>query len=1132
MKRMNKAELEALRGSELFDQQYYLAQYPDVKMLGMDPLEHYLWVGKKMGRKPCATASKKVAVGSIGGNIKSSSTLAERRRSTSCYPSLAPAVIIPVYNAPNEVDRCLASVLTHTPRETQIIVIDDASTDPQIEELLRRYSTTSNLFVFRNPTNLGYTRTVNRGLSFAGARDVVLLNSDTRVTPNWLQRLRSCAYSDNRIATVTPLSNNAGAFSAPIAGQENELPDSPGLDACSRLIAHCSESIFPVVPTGNGFCLYIKRACLDEVGGFDSSTFPRGYGEENDFCMRAGKAGWKHVIDDRSFVYHVRSASFGSQKQALIAEGRKRLDERHPTYSREIGVFSKGSEVIRARENVGKALELARAGVIKSPKVLFVVSTQTGGTPQTNLDLMRALLGRYEPLLLRCDTKNIELSTLNDGNIEVIDRYKLSNNITAFPHVSEEYDNIILSILQKYNIELLHIRHIAWHSLNLTKICKQFGIPIVFSFHDFYTICPTIKLLDENLSYCGGRCTKSVGTCKHELWPDEGFSALKHGEIYNWQSNMSVMLSSCDAFVTTSHLAKLQIEQVYPEIIDKPFAVIPHGRDLEMQSLGRTEVSGRIRILIPGNINEAKGSAIISKIASLDTAGEFEFHILGNARHSLRASDRVILHGAYRRDEFAERVAAIKPDFGAIFSVWPETYCHTLTEMWAAGLPVAAIDLGAVGERIRNHGGGWPISSTSPEQIHETLRKIKTDEGELRQKRNEVELWQSGYGLQANTQWMSDGYDAIYTEQLLRRSTQVVTSTSAEVRPVAPEIAVVPAFWGKNGAVAGTGWVRMILPYQRFAERVGAQIKIQPPSVLPKPGSAKIAVLQRDATLLDLRQLTEWHDRWREGGGKLVYDVDDDLSNVHALEGRVKTNPSSIVEKSKWLAQTADRITVSTDPLAEIYRQLNPDVVVVPNYLDSSLWRLEKSSEVSRRVSGAAIRIGYIGTPTHDDDLLIVQSAMESIQYQFGKSVTFEVMGGFNDSTKAFGASIPLPKDNEYPEFVRWALSKANWDIGIIPLRDSSFNKSKSNLKFLEFAALDLAIVCSDVGAYRDVARHGKNCLLVDESTDAWVRAISSLIRNAALRGQLSKAARAHVSEWHTIQQNGARYDAIFEQLL
>ncbi|MEI9927193.1 MAG: glycosyltransferase [Sphingomonas sp.] len=229
------------------------------------------------------------------------------------------AVIVPIYNAADDLAECLAALARNTTRPARLLLIDDASGNSAIDALLAEWRGQPNVEVHVNEHNLGFTGAVNRGMALAGRDDVVLLNSDTMVSPGWLEGLRAAAYSGADVATATPVSNNAGAFSVPEIGVANRLPTWFDVDDQARLVRQASLSLWPTLPTGNGFCLYIRRDCLDAIGPFDEAAFPRGYGEENDFCMRAWRAGMVHVVDDRSFVFHRRGASFGGEREANYA---------------------------------------------------------------------------------------------------------------------------------------------------------------------------------------------------------------------------------------------------------------------------------------------------------------------------------------------------------------------------------------------------------------------------------------------------------------------------------------------------------------------------------------------------------------------------------------------------------------------------------------------------------------------------------------------------------------------------------------------------------------------------------------------------------------------------------------------
>lgn len=248
------------------------------------------------------------------------------------------SIVVPIFNAPALVEQCIASVTRWTSSPARLILIDDASDDTAIAPLLEKYTLRQNIAVLRNAVNLGYTRTSNRGIQAAGDDDVVLLNSDTQVGPRWLDRLRHLAYSDASIGTSTAVSDNAGAFSVPDLERFCPIPSPWTLAQTQRALLQQVASPPPQLPTGNGFCMFIKRAMLDAVGILDADAFPAGYGEENDLCQRAERAGFRHVIAGDVLVAHARSASFGDERRARLGEqGMAVLRVRYPEYERDVG---------------------------------------------------------------------------------------------------------------------------------------------------------------------------------------------------------------------------------------------------------------------------------------------------------------------------------------------------------------------------------------------------------------------------------------------------------------------------------------------------------------------------------------------------------------------------------------------------------------------------------------------------------------------------------------------------------------------------------------------------------------------------------------------------------------------------
>jgi len=249
-------------------------------------------------------------------------------------------VIIPVYKGLLQTRRCIDSVLRSaqaTPFE--VVAIDDASPDPEISRHLREMAEQGRITLLRNERNLGFVHSVNRGMALHAERDVVLLNSDTEVANDWLDRLRRCACGQPDVGTVTPFSNSATICSYPFEGWTKGVPGTLGLAALDRLFGTVNAGRTVELPTAVGFCMYIRRACLDRVGLFDADRFGRGYGEENDFCMRAAGAGWRNVLAGDVFVYHEGAVSFSEERPVLTENAGKALADLHPDYVRKVHEF-------------------------------------------------------------------------------------------------------------------------------------------------------------------------------------------------------------------------------------------------------------------------------------------------------------------------------------------------------------------------------------------------------------------------------------------------------------------------------------------------------------------------------------------------------------------------------------------------------------------------------------------------------------------------------------------------------------------------------------------------------------------------------------------------------------------------
>ncbi len=269
-------------------------------------------------------------------------------------------VIIPVYKGARETRRCLGSVLESAQRARfEVVVVDDASPDSEITAFVNELAAAGRITLVRNESNAGFVRSVNRGMAMHADRDVVLLNSDTEVANDWLDRLHASASRGPDVGTATPFSNNATICTYPFPGWTGGMPGTLGLAALDRLFASVNGGKAVELPTAVGSCMYIRRACLEAIGPFDAERFGRGYGEENDFCLRAAKAGWRHVLAGDVFIFHEGAVSFSDERSARANAAEQALLDVHPDYLRLVREFALRDPSSELRE----AVDAARAAL-------------------------------------------------------------------------------------------------------------------------------------------------------------------------------------------------------------------------------------------------------------------------------------------------------------------------------------------------------------------------------------------------------------------------------------------------------------------------------------------------------------------------------------------------------------------------------------------------------------------------------------------------------------------------------------------------------------------------------------------------------------------------------------------------
>jgi O-antigen biosynthesis protein len=336
------------------------------------------------------------------GNAIKSKKGASGRQETSIIRQQT-TVIVPVYSDYKATKLCLEALRdTLRPPNHRAIIINDASPDRRIAAYLRKLESDGSVEVLINAHNLGFSGSVNRALERVNDGDVVILNSDTVVPPDFIDRLAAAARSSSDVGTVTPLSNNGEFASFPIPNAPNPLLSRNDVNRLDHIAAQVNTGKIVDIPSGIGFCLYVTRACLDAVGLL-SEDFGRGYLEDADFCLRARERGFRNVCAPSVYVGHAGSKSFGPERRSLVVRNLSVLEQRFPTHRSECAAFMAADPLWATRE----AIELEATDNASHPRILVAGVGAVGDVADERARQLVSAGQHVLVLKIRCKAKGI-----------------------------------------------------------------------------------------------------------------------------------------------------------------------------------------------------------------------------------------------------------------------------------------------------------------------------------------------------------------------------------------------------------------------------------------------------------------------------------------------------------------------------------------------------------------------------------------------------------------------------------------------------------------------------------------------------------------------------------------------------
>jgi len=645
------------------------------------------------------------------------------RRTTAgrAAPSRIVDVIVPAYRGVEETAACLASVLSSPCRQRmRIVVVDDASPEPALSEMLAVHARAGRIELLRNGSNLGFVGSVIRAMACHPARDAVILNADTIVGPGWLDRLLAPAAEDASVATVTPMSNNATICSYPRANAVNPMPD---IDALRELDAACGRAGgVEEVPTGVGFCFFIRRRCWNELGGFDAVRFGRGYGEENDFCLRARERGWRNVVAGSVFVAHRGGVSFGADSSAAVPRAVRAVNALHPGYDGFIAEWIGRDPLLAMRRRLDVERLTARGG---ARRFLMIAADVIGGT-ERHIRYLGARLSEdgVETLVLKpakpdSDGARVALALAGAGDFP---------NLTY--SVARDW-KVLIADLRRIGIAHIHYHHLLGLPDAVLALPKLVGCAFDVTVHDYSWVCRRINMMDERIAYCGepdvAQCDICVRLNGATVDGPPDTHALRARSAKLFQGARSIFVPSEDAFG--------RVMRHFPGAS----VVLRRHEEPPAQAVAvrRPDPDGILRVAVVGAIGPHKGYDVLLGCAR-DIARRglpIEFRLVGYSQDdaTLIRTGAVWVTGRFDEDEGDRLLASERCHAAFLPSVWPETWCYALGTVLRCGLTPFVFDLGAMPERLRAIGLGVVLPlHLAPSVINDRLMAYRAAPMEAR----------------------------------------------------------------------------------------------------------------------------------------------------------------------------------------------------------------------------------------------------------------------------------------------------------------------------------------------------------------------------------------------------------------
>lgn len=964
-------------------------------------------------------------------------------------------IIVPIYNGMQYFDSLFDSI-ERTKMNYRLILIDDKSPDAQVAEYLERYAAShSNVILLRNEENLGFVRSVNRALKMA-ENNVALVNTDVEVPEEWLERLMEPILSGEKVATSTPFTTCGTICSFPDFCKDNEIFEGLPIWKIDDVFRRIKPQ-YPVLPTGIGFCMGMSIEAIREIGVLDAETFGKGYGEENDWCRRAIKAGYKNVQVDNLFVYHKHGGSFPSEeKQKLLEHNLKELEKKHPDYNRNTAAFCRRDPAREVRLYV--MLKLLEQNM-DAPTIVAFDHNLGGGATEYLLEKKKQYIKAGNRFLtIRYDIYEGKYWLSYEYKKYVIE-YWTRDIHEVFQHI-QKIDEIWINELVTYSD--------LYDTLDyITAMKEKYHAYLKMLLHDFFSVCPAINMMDDRGKYCEGalaeRCDKCIPLNRSNACLD-----YESGTV--WRKNWKKFLQGCDEILAFSDDTARLFKQVYPDVYR--VKVIPHKPHyvLPLRKCAKTTATFNIGLL--GVLCYKKGLEVVKELVTYIEKEQLNVRI-----KLIGVSDEEIdspvfsCTGRYTKGQLPWLTMQEDIDMFLIPSIWPETFSYTTSEIISMNMPVAVFPIGAPVERVVHYNKGLVISKTDPKTILTEMTAFAKDvlhyeDMPVHEKKilfiGEEISFASRYRVEHfREQLFFRGYGSDFIQM------EDIDNTDL------PEYCAVVFYRCSN-----TEKMKTFVPKIRKYE------------------------------------LPVYYDI-----DDFIFNYAE-ISYLHFLKGSEYTDFKNTTERIHACMDLCDGYFTSTKTLAKEIQREFPEKTVTINRNCASMEMQMLSHDAVEQVEKDRDRIyiGYFsGSKTHDQDFEIVENAIIRIMKKYS-NVYLKLVGVLSeDKIKHMQnrvEKLPFMEWQKLPEVL------AGIDINLMPLEDSVFHWCKSENKWMEAALVKVPSIMTRNKEMEHVVKDRVTACLCS-TEEEWYEALVLLIEDAKKRNEMGENAHNVVMERYITQNTG-----------